>query len=285
MLLARCIHNPIMFTVTSEIYGETNYQTSRDDGKVVSKFRFIYPEEKLTGIKEDKDGDLEVPRPRRGVIELEHSEATELRLVGLQVWRGALLLADYLFSKKDEFSGKTLMELGAGVGLTSIAAGIHNPGRIYCTDVDLGCILKLIRGNVQRNSKLLTGKISVLEFDFLAPKEEQSQELVEAIDNSDIILAADVIYSDTLTDAFISVVDNLLNRGRQTGRPKTIYVALEKRYVFTLEDCDSVAPMYEYLIRQTINKPWNLEHLPLDFPQYFEYDRCKQLILIKITSR
>ncbi|XP_037721006.1 methyltransferase-like protein 22 [Drosophila subpulchrella] len=274
-----------MFTVTSEIYGENNYQTTRDGGKVVSKFRFVYPEDKLARITADKDGDLEVPRPRRGVIELEHSEATELRLVGLQVWRGALLLADYLFSKKDEFSGQTLMELGAGVGLTSIAAGIHNPGRIYCTDVDLGCILKLIRGNVQRNSKLLSGKISVLEFDFLAPKEEQSQDLLEAIDNSDIILAADVIYSDTLTDAFISVVDNLLERGRQTGRPKTIYMALEKRYVFTLADFDSVAPMYEYLLRQTVNKPWIMEHLPLDFPQYFEYDRCKELILIKITSR
>ncbi|KAH8364012.1 hypothetical protein KR084_001578 [Drosophila pseudotakahashii] len=276
-----------MFTVTSEIYGENNYQTTRDGGKVVSRFRFVYPdsEEKLARITADKDGDLEVARPRRGVIELEHSEATELRLVGLQVWRGALLLADYLFSKKDEFSGKTLMELGAGVGLTSIAAAIHNPGRIYCTDVNLGCILKLIRGNVQRNSQLLSGKISVLEFDFLARKEEQSQDLVEAIDNSDIILAADVIYSDTLTDAFITVVDNLLERGRQTGRPKTIYMALEKRYVFTLEDCDSVAPMYEYLIRQTINKPWNMEHMPLDFPQYFEYDRCKQLILIKITGR
>ncbi|XP_044250528.1 methyltransferase-like protein 22 [Drosophila takahashii] len=276
-----------MFTVTSEIYGENNYQTTRDGGKVVSRFRFVYPdsEAKLARITTDKDGDLEVARPRRGVIELEHSEATELRLVGLQVWRGALLLADYLFSKKDEFSGKTLMELGAGVGLTSIAAGIHNPGRIYCTDVDLGCILKLIRGNVQRNSQLLSGKISVLEFDFLAPREDQSQDLVEAIDNSDIILAADVIYSDSLTDAFISVVDNLLERGRQTRRHKTIYMALEKRYVFTLEDCDSVAPMYEYLIRQTVNKPWNMEHLPLDFPQYFEYDRCKQLILIKITGR
>uniref|UniRef100_A0A6P4FB21 Methyltransferase-like protein 22 n=2 Tax=Drosophila rhopaloa TaxID=1041015 RepID=A0A6P4FB21_DRORH len=274
-----------MFTVTSEIYGENNYQTTRDGGKVVSKFRFIYPEEKLARITADKDGDLEVPRPRRGVIELEHSEATELRLVGLQVWRGALLLADYLFSKIEEFSGKTIMELGAGVGLTSIAAGIHNAGRIYCTDVDLGCILKLINGNVQRNSKLLNGQVSVLEFDFLAPKEEQSQELLEAIDNSDIILAADVIYCDTLTDAFISVVDHLLDRGRQTGRPKTIYMALEKRYVFTLEDCDSVAPMYEYLMRQTANRPWNMEHLPLDFPQYFEYDRCKQLVLIKITGR
>ncbi|KAH8327614.1 hypothetical protein KR074_003280 [Drosophila pseudoananassae] len=277
-----------MFTVTSEIYSETNYQPTKsasDGSKVISKFRFRYPEEKLERITADRDGDLEVPRPRRGVIELEHSEATELRLVGLQVWRGALLLADYLFFKRTEFSGKNVMELGAGVGLTSIAAGIHNPGKIFCTDVDLGCILKLIRGNVQRNSKLLSAHISVLEFDFLTPKGQQSPELLGAIDSSDIILAADVIYDDTLTDAFISVVDFLLERGKSNGRPKTMYVALEKRYVFTLEDCESVAPMYEYLVRQIANKPWKIEHLPLDFPQYFEYDRCPQLVLMEIKGR
>ncbi|KAH8245998.1 hypothetical protein KR026_006692 [Drosophila bipectinata] len=277
-----------MFTVTSEIYSETNYQPTKsasDDSKVISKFRFRYPEEKLERITADRDGDLEVPRPRRGVIELEHSEATELRLVGLQVWRGALLLADYLFFKRTEFSGKNVMELGAGVGLTSIAAGIHNPGKIFCTDVDLGCILKLIRGNVQRNSKLFSADISVLEFDFLTPKDQQSPELLNAIDSSDIILAADVIYDDTLTDAFISVVDFLLERGKSNGRPKTMYVALEKRFVFTLEDCESVAPMYEYLIRQIANKPWKIEHLPLDFPQYFEYDRCPQLVLMEIKGR
>lgn len=277
-----------MFTVTSEIYSETNYQPTKsasDGSRVISKFRFRYPDEKLERITADRDGDLEVPRPRRGVIELEHSEATELRLVGLQVWRGALLLADYLFFKRTEFSGKNVMELGAGVGLTSIAAGIHNPGKIFCTDVDLGCILKLIRGNVQRNSHLFTANISVLEFDFLTPKGQQPQELLNAIDSSDVVLAADVIYDDALTDAFVSVVDFLLERGKADGRPKIIYMALEKRYVFTLEDCESVAPMYEYLVRQIANKPWKIEHLPLDFPQYFEYERCPQLVLMEITGR
>ncbi|XP_034655990.1 methyltransferase-like protein 22 [Drosophila subobscura] len=279
-----------MFTVTSEIYSETNYQpTKTEDGhKVVSKFRFRHPDETLERIgltSADKDGDLDVPRPRRGVIELEHSVATELKLVGLQVWRGALLLADYLFSQRQQLANQTIMELGAGVGLTSIAAAIHNSGKVYCTDVDLGCILKLIRGNVQRNASLLRGQVSVLEFNFLIPREEQAPELLSAIDASDVVLAADVIYDDTLTDAFVAVVDQILARGQPTGRPKTIYMALEKRVVFTFEDCDAVAPMYEYFLRQTAHKPWKLEHLPLDFPQYFDYDRCRQLILMRITSR
>lgn len=277
-----------MYTVKSEIYSETNYQTTHSaDGHIVSKFRFRYPNEKDDNAKAtvDHDGDLEVQRPRRGTIELEHSDATELKLVGLQVWRGALLLADYVFHQREELASKTLMELGAGVGLTSIAAAMHNGGQVYCTDVNLGSILQLMRRNVQRNAQLLRGQVSVLEYDFLAPKSKLSAELLAAIDASDVIMAADVIYEDTLTDAFVAVMEHILARGKQSGRPKCIYVAMEKRYVFTLEDCDSVAPMWEHFLRQTAHKPWLMEQLPLDFPQYFEYERCPQLILMRITCR
>lgn len=57
---------------------------------------------------------------------LEHLESTILSLVGLQVWRGALLLADFiLFHGKTYFNDKDFLELGSGVGLTSVIAGIY----------------------------------------------------------------------------------------------------------------------------------------------------------------
>ncbi|XP_023172326.2 methyltransferase-like protein 22 [Drosophila hydei] len=277
-----------MYTVKSEIYSETNYQPERDaDGNILSKFRFRYPDEQQPKgkAKVDNDGDLEVQRPRRGIIEIEHSDATELKLVGLQVWRGALLLADFVFHQREEWRSKTILELGAGVGLTSITAAMINKGKVYCTDVNLGCILELMRKNVQRNKQLLQGQISVLEYDFLAPRSQLSKELIAAIVDSDIILAADVVYEDTLTDAFVAVMEHILELGEKSGRSKCIYMAMEKRYVFTLEDCDSVAPMYEHFLRQTAKKPWRMEELSLDFPQYFEYERCPQLMLMRISRR
>jgi predicted nicotinamide N-methyase len=61
----------------------------------------------------------------RMVVSLtEHSTATELKLVGLQIWRGALLLADYILSQPDTFKNKTVLELGSGVGFDSIIAGM-----------------------------------------------------------------------------------------------------------------------------------------------------------------
>lgn len=73
----------------------------------------------------DTDGDLIVARKRRGTIAIEHQRSTVLTLVGLQVWRGALILADFLFHNRKKFASKKLLELGSGVGLTSIAAGME----------------------------------------------------------------------------------------------------------------------------------------------------------------
>lgn len=62
---------------------------------------------------------------------LEHSKSTILNLVGLQVWRGALLLADWLICNNENLPDKTILELGSGVGLTSIVASMYKP--VLCT--------------------------------------------------------------------------------------------------------------------------------------------------------
>lgn len=281
-----------MYTVTSEIYKETNFKpTKGTDGRVVSKFEFKYPSNE-TRTTVDKDGDLLVPRRREddsdneksGVIEIQHSEATEIRLVGLQVWRGALLLADFIFHKREELKDKQILELGAGVGLTSIAAGIYVK-RVICTDVDIGGILDLIRANIRNNKKLCdNSKIDVLEYDFMLAENSYSKELVKVIDDSDIVVAADVIYDDDLTNAFIRVIDVIFHRELVSGKKKVVYVALEKRYVFTMSEFDAVAPMFEYFLKQTLHKSWKFEYIQTDFPQYFQYERCKHLVLLKITS-
>lgn len=281
-----------MYTVTSEIYKETNFRPIKGkDGKVVSQFEFKYPEAAV-----DKDGDLLVTRKqtssdvtkcskekRNGVIEIQHSEATEIKLVGLQVWRGALLLADFIFDKREQFKDKQLLELGAGVGLTSIAAALYVK-KVVCTDVDIGGILDLIRGNVDLNKNVCdTSKIDVMEYDFMQDVSSYRPELLKAIDESDIVVAADVIYCDDLTIAFIRVIDAIFERETKSGRPKEIFMALEKRYVFTYCEFDAVAPMFEHFLKQTLHKPWKFEYVETNFPQYFDYDRCKHLILLKIT--
>lgn len=81
-----------------------------------------------------------------------------------------------------------------------------------------------------------------------------------------------------MTDCFIRVIDILL----QNPKKKTVYIALEKRYVFTLSDLETVAPCFEYFLTKISKKPWKVNYIPIDFPQYFTYKRCKDLVLLKI---
>lgn len=91
-----------------------------------------------------------------------------------------------------------------------------------------------------------------------------------------------VIYDNNITDAFVRTVQNLL------GVPpkRDVYVALEKRYVFTITDLNTVAPCFDYFMQQ-LKKLKNIvcEEVQLDFPNYFLYDRVKELILLKITTK
>lgn len=72
----------------------------------VSQFSFVYPSsetqsngdtnKKGKSLIIDEDGDLIVERKRSASIKIAHQLSTELKFVGLQVWRGALILADFV---------------------------------------------------------------------------------------------------------------------------------------------------------------------------------------------
>ena len=59
--------------------------------------------------------------------------STTLEAVGLQVWRGALLMADYLLSEGSSIlHDSVVLELGAGTGLISILAS-YKARHVLCT--------------------------------------------------------------------------------------------------------------------------------------------------------
>lgn len=73
--------------------------------------------------------------------------------VSLQVWRGALFLADYILFQWDLFQGRTVLELGAGTGFTSIVAATVAQ-TVYCT----GNTTVSARGEVISSQCILTVK-------------------------------------------------------------------------------------------------------------------------------
>ncbi|XP_021968682.1 methyltransferase-like protein 22 [Folsomia candida] len=254
----------------------------------------------------DEDGDLillrnaEERNDKELNILIEYENSTSLDLVGLQIWRGAFLLSDFVIHNASKFQGKNVLEVGSGTGLVGIVASLFAKN-VVLTDLNEPSIMNLLKANIAHNKDLIgQGKTpSILPLDFMA--ETWSQELTHVVSSSDVVVVADVIYHVEITNAFIRTLRKILTAGEK--RSKDIYVALEKRYVFTLADMDSCAPMHNHFLEQLdtqlglspgcLPRPLDLENtievtmtcVPLDFKQYFNYDRCKELVLYHIRSQ
>ncbi|GKE45645.1 methyltransferase-like protein 22 isoform X2, partial [Tanacetum coccineum] len=63
---------------------------------------------------------------------------------------------------------------------------------------------------------------------------------LDELERASLLVAADVIYSDDLTDALFTTLERLMSRGSK----KVLYLALEKRYNFSVDDLDVVANGY-----------------------------------------
>jgi len=235
-------------------------------------------------VEYDSDGDMDVPRKgmeKEQELVLEHMMATDLGEVGLQVWKGSLVLADYLLEHHQQFSGKSLLEVGSGTALASIVASFCH-ANVLATDIEGKGILELMEKNILRNKNLLKGDVTVKPLDF---KSDLSQQ--EYLRPIEIVLAGDVIYDDDITEDFMAFIVNLHNQ--VTCDTLKFLVALEKRFVFTVADLDTVAPAHDFFIDQlekfnTRNKlhKISIRNIELDFPQHFCYERSKDMLMLEI---
>ncbi|XP_058891367.1 methyltransferase-like protein 22 isoform X3 [Acipenser ruthenus] len=234
----------------------------------------IYPIILSKGEEAASDGD-ELEESDCGVIRIEHTMATPLEDVGKQVWRGAFLMADFILSHRDLFQGCTVLELGAGTGVTSIVMATVAK-RVYCTDGDVKvCELDWMRDDFCTDPEV--------EFSWT------EDEVADLHDNTTVLIAADVCYDDDLTDGLFRTLYRIMSNLRH---PCTLYFSIEKRLNFTLQHMDVSCEAYDHF-RSCLSDLKNItdgkmiftvEPVQLCFPQFLIYERIKQLELWKITS-
>jgi len=110
---------------------------STSGAEEVSSFAYSTADSQRGEEEQDEDGDQVVKRRRMvgrsGVLKLKHALATPLPDVGLQVWRGALLLCDYLLARPALVRDATVLELGSGCGLSGLLAAA-TARRVFLTD-------------------------------------------------------------------------------------------------------------------------------------------------------
>nr|KAJ0225920.1 hypothetical protein LSAT_V11C100014600 [Lactuca sativa] len=178
-----------------------------------------------------------------------------INLYHIFVWRAELVLSDFVLHKMfttSEFDGIVAIELGAGTGLVGMLLA-RVAKTVFLTDHGVE-ILENCARNVHLNSVMLPSKtwVYVRELDWKAswpPNQSNSTSShsygwnlseIEELERASLLVAADVIYSDDLIDALFTTLERLMSHGLN----KVLYLAIEKRYNFSLDDLDVVANRY-----------------------------------------
>ncbi|KAJ3330262.1 Methyltransferase-like protein 22 [Gonapodya sp. JEL0774] len=213
-------------------------------------------------------------------ITIHHRMSTTLQNVGLQLWSGALLLADYILQNPELVRGRSTMELGAGLGLPSIVAvAFCGAKKVLVTDVGEE-VLSLCERNMKFNvvndgkDKMDDGKVpwAVKEVNWLddsfdlwadpndlddhaksseAPTSPSpdaytwhSSDTLQFQSSVTTLLAADIIYTPLATERLVRRLPYLLQRTK-FGKQRTLYMAVERRLTFDLEGKER-APSYDH---------------------------------------
>lgn len=139
---------------------------------------------------------------------------------GLSTWDGALALSEWTVENQCFFAQKNVIELGCGPGLVGIAIALATTAtRVVLTDLDR-TVLDVAHENVQlnctnRRSERTGTCYSVERLDWSDIDAEASRLLNE----SDVIVASDVVYDPELVPLLVNVLESGL-----AGRPKTTAV-------------------------------------------------------------
>ena len=106
------------------------------------------------------------------LLRITHNMATPLHAVGLQIWRGALLLADYVLARLSGMRGCVALELGAGNGVAGLVLAAQGAHRVFLTDTAVKDVLERCQANADANaSRLGLGQQTVMvrQLDWLHP--------------------------------------------------------------------------------------------------------------------
>lgn len=139
--------------------------------------------------------------------------------IGHTLWAAGHILADYLLHNQIILQGKRILELGCGLGLTGLVVSklIDNPSKVVLTDGDSN-ILDALQLNIETNfpnSFSVIGQDNHVQFsgpfcDVLYWGENVKR-FKEKYGEFDLIIGADVLYTENSIGPLLDTVTTLMN--------------------------------------------------------------------------
>jgi predicted nicotinamide N-methyase len=116
------------------------------------------------------------------------------------IWDSGVLLAEYILKDLKSLKGKTVLELGAGTGISGIALALNSDCRVIFTDYEeYSC--RLCRHNCEINN--------LHNFDTVTADWRDFPEINE---NIDIVICSDVLYEKKQVVPLFNVLNSFLQR-------------------------------------------------------------------------
>ncbi|XP_037333298.2 protein-lysine N-methyltransferase EEF2KMT [Pungitius pungitius] len=180
---------------------------------------------------------------------------------GLVTWEAALHLAEWALDHRHTFTGRTVLELGSGVGLTGVAiCRSCGPSRYVFSDCHPEVLQKL-RGNVRRNG-LTEPAAAVEELDWTTATGGRVARV-----GADVVIAADVVYDPEVVEGLVKLLSEVL----RASSPELLV-------------CSTVRNQETYGGFKQRLKRAGIEHRVMsgDVSRVFPYDRAAPIEMISL---
>ncbi|KAJ3120456.1 Methyltransferase-like protein 22 [Physocladia obscura] len=202
------------------------------------------------------------------VLRIRHALATQLNDVGMQIWAGAMVLAELILADRADIQicGQHILELGAGTGLVSLCAAVAGAKSVVASDIAENMVLSLLHRNVLENNLAQTVTVRHIDLTddncvlFSASDLEPISNLIYEFkfskldfelfqSNCSIILAADIVYLDLVTYYLVKRLPQLLLKRNGGWESRTLFLSLEKRVQFSIQECAVTVPAWDFLLK------------------------------------
>jgi len=118
-----------------------------------------------------------------------------------ELWPSAIGLSRFLIRNPELIRSKSILELGCGLGLTSMIMMQNEPASLVCTDYENNA-LRLAKKNFRKN------RLKLPEFRWLDWRNPKLKE------KFDCIVASDVLYEERFFHPILDLLDNYLSGNR-----------------------------------------------------------------------
>lgn len=208
---------------------------------------------------------------------------------GLKLWPAAMALSDFILRNKKIFDGKSILELGSGatgfVGMVLLS--VCRPEKVYLSDCHESVINTLME-NVQLNLKkyeteemerslMVCQRMKIHEgpefgiLNFPWEDADKNDDELMKVCHPNMLIAADVVYDDSILDALILCVNKLFEHSKPS---LVFYLSQTIRNIKTYE-------MFCNLLR---DNHYETSEQNLSIPTNHNWENSSEIKLLRISN-